>query len=275
MRPLPKGRGGRGFPQTQTGQRVSPPNRRGPAGRAAADCGRAAGREGCGGPLAPNPGRPIATPALPLLVALLGTPAPDPAPAPAGPLTVELDASQVPHLSDWGEEARGLLVEWHPRFANLLPTEGFTPPNRVRLVLEKTDEGVAATSGAVITVSSHWIEKRPEDLGLAVHELVHVVQSYPPGSEWWVTEGIADYLRWAIYEGKPQSWFARPREPQGYRRGYRDAAGFLLWLETGPSPGVVNRVNTALRRGEYSADLFTTADGRDLDGLWDEYVGRN
>ena len=36
---------------------------------------------------------------------------------------------------------------------------------------------------------------------------------------------------------------------------------------------MVNRLNTALRRGEYSAELFGTMTGRDLDALWDDYVG--
>ena len=212
--------------------------------------------------------------ALPLLAALL-LPAADPPADRSAPVVIELDISETPHLEEWGEEARGLLERWYPRLDNLLPTDGFVPPRTVRLRIKKTDEGIAETSGATITVSSHWIEKRPDDVGLAVHELVHVVQSYPPGSEFWVTEGIADYLRRAIYEGKPQSWFDRPKAPRGYRRGYQDAAGFLLWLESGPAPGVVNRLNTALRRGEYSAELFETMTGRGLDALWDEYVGRD
>ena len=40
-----------------------------------------------------------------------------------------------------------------------------------------------------------------------IHELCHVVQSYPNGNPLWVTEGIADYVRWAIYEKKPHQWF--------------------------------------------------------------------
>lgn len=198
---------------------------------------------------------------------------------PAGParggqapaLTVELDTSEVPDLRAWGEKARDLMVEWYPRFVNLIPTQGFTPPNKVALVLRKSDKGIGGTSGGRIEVSSHWIEKHPDDIGLVVHELVHVIQSYPSPDPGWVTEGVADYLRWAIYEAKPLAWFHVPQEAKGYRRSYQVAAGFLLWLESGPAPGIVNKLNTAMRKRAYSDDLFKKESGRSLDELWEDY----
>ena len=185
---------------------------------------------------------------------------------------VKLDASEVPHLKKWGEDAKASLVRWHPRIRNLLPTKGVKPPRTITLKLRKSDKGVGATSGTTITVSSHWIEKHPDDFGMVIHELVHVIQSYPSGRPWWVTEGIADYLRWGIYEGRDQTWFPRPREKQGYKKGYRVAAGFLLWLESDVAPGIVKKLNTAMRNGIYSAELFHTETGKSLDDLWDTYV---
>jgi hypothetical protein len=189
-------------------------------------------------------------------------------------LEVELDTSQVadkPALVQWGEDAKALMEEWHPRLVNLLQTPGFEPLYEVRLVIRDSDEGIAFAQGNHIVVSSHWIEAHPEDIGLVVHELVHVVQHYRRPVPGWVTEGIADYLRWAIYEGKPQRWFRRPNEPRAYRQGYRTAAGFFLWLEADQAPGIVARLNSAARRGEYDDDLFETATGKTLDTLWDEY----
>lgn len=192
----------------------------------------------------------------------------------AAELNVEVDSSETPDLAKWASDSGDLIREWHPRIANLLPSPEFTAPTQVRLVMRKTDEGVAATSGNVINVSSHWIEKHPEDIGLVVHELVHVVQSYPPrGGPFWVTEGIADYIRYAIYEGKPLSQFPVERRPRGYERGYGIAGGFLLWLETGPAPGIVNRLNTACRQRKYNDEIFTEATGRSLEELWNEYAG--
>ncbi len=184
---------------------------------------------------------------------------------------VKLDTSQVPELADWGQRARDLMVEWHPRMSNLIGSKGFTPPREMELVLEKSDEGIAGTAGNRIVVASHWIEKRPEDIGLVVHELVHIIQGYPRSNPGWVTEGIADYLRWAIYEGKPQGWFPRSAKAKGYRDSYQVTAGFFLWLESDQAPGIVRRLNAAMRSGTYEDALFEKAAGKPLDELWKEY----
>jgi hypothetical protein len=185
---------------------------------------------------------------------------------------VELDVSQVPELRPWGENARKTLLEWYPRICNLLPTKGFVVSREVHLRIRKSDKGVAGTAGNKIVVSSHWIEKHPEDIGVAVHELVHVVQAYSNADPGWVTEGIADYIRWAIYEGKPQSWFPISDKRRGYRDGYQVAAGFLLWLESDFAPGIVKKLNTRMRQGKYEDRLFEKVAGIKLDELWKGYV---
>ena len=187
-------------------------------------------------------------------------------------LVVQLDTTEVPELRSWGEAAQDLLLEWHPRIANLLPSKGFDAPKRIELRLRKSDKGIGGTSGHRIGVSSHWIEKHPDDLGMVIHELVHVIQAYPDPNPGWVTEGIADYLRWAIYEGKPQAWFPAGRHEQGYQAGYRVAAGFFLWLETDVAPGIVKRLNTSMRNRAFDTMIFTDATGKSLDGLWADYV---
>lgn len=154
-------------------------------------------------------------------------------------------------------------------------SSGARPPESIALKIEKTDKGIAATAGARIVVSSHWIDKHPDDIGLVLHELVHVIQAYPPGGPGWVTEGVADYVRWGIFEGKELSWFPRPEVPQGYRRSYQVAGGFLLWLEAGKAPGIVRHLNAAMRRGQYSDDIFRKATSQSLDELWNEYVAEN
>lgn len=185
---------------------------------------------------------------------------------------VELDVTQVPAHSDWGAQAKQLIEEWTPRIHNLLLSKDARRPDSISLKIEKSDKGVAATSGAKIVVSSHWIDKHPDDIGLVVHELVHVIQAYPPGGPGWITEGVADYIRWALYEGKDLSWFPRPEGPQGYRRSYQVAAGFLLWLEADKAPGIVRQLNAAMRQGQYTEELFQKATSQPLDDLWTEYV---
>ena len=189
-------------------------------------------------------------------------------------VVVDLQTAEVPHLKPWGDQSKVLIDQWYPRIRNLLPANGQKPPQRITLRLRKSDEGIGETSGTTITVYSHWIEKHPEDLGLVLHELVHVIQAYPSGHPWWVTEGIADYLRWGIYEGKDQAWFPRPSEKQGYKKGYQVAAGFLMWLENEISPGIVKKLNAAMRSGTYSDDLFQKVTKLSLDQLWDQYVAQ-
>lgn len=188
-------------------------------------------------------------------------------------VNVVLNTSEVPHLAQWGQSAKSLIVRWHPRLGNLLANPKAKLPQTVHLKIAKSEQGVGGTSGTKITISSHWIEKHPDDLGLVLHELVHVIQAYPKGDPWWITEGIADYLRWAIYEGKQQTWFPRPKEKHGYRKGYRVAAGFFLWLEADAAPGIVKKLNSLMKKGEYSPEIFKKETGRTLDQLWEAYVG--
>jgi len=194
-------------------------------------------------------------------------------PAAAADFEITVHSDETPHLKEWAEDSKKLLIEWKPRLVNLLSSPGFEAPKSAEIIMRKTDEGVAGTADGKIYVSSHWIEKHPEDIGLMVHELVHVVQDYPNGAEFWICEGIADYIRWAIYEGKEQDWFQRPKEEGGYKQGYRVAGGFLLWIESNDGPGIVSKLNRALREGNYKPELFEEATGRTLDELWAAYTG--
>ena len=190
----------------------------------------------------------------------------------ADEVTIHLDASEVPEQQVWAEEGQRILAAWHPRIVNLLSSGDFTAPTTLSLELKRSEKGIAASSGTKIVVFSNWIEKRPEDFGLLVHELVHVIQRYPRKEPEWVTEGIADYIRWAIYEGMGQTGFHVPQAPDGYKEGYQAAAGFLLWLETHDAPGIVRRLNTAMRSSSYTDAVFADMTGRDLGTLWTEYV---
>lgn len=185
---------------------------------------------------------------------------------------VTADWSAKPELEPWMRKAAALATEWHPRLENLLADGSGPAPNKIRLVLKDDPNGVAYASGGTITIMSGWIQKQPDDFGLVVHEVVHVVQNYRGRSEFWVLEGIADYLRWAIYEGKPQHWFPVNRKPDGYRSGYQVAGGFLLWLESNKSPGIVRRLNTALRQRKYQPALFEEWTGSSVDALYAEYL---
>lgn len=189
---------------------------------------------------------------------------PDPA------VKVGIDTSEVPELAPWAEKAKALVEEWHPILSRMLASEGFTPPSEVTLTFKKDMRGVAFASGNRITIAGDWIKAHPDDYGMVVHELSHVIQSYPPSKAGWLVEGIADYLRFRHYEPQVKLSIADP-EKASYRDSYRTAAQFLAWLE-GEHPGTVGKLNAALRRGEYEDELFREAAGKDLDALWAEFV---
>ncbi len=188
----------------------------------------------------------------------------------AEPVKIAVDVSQVPELKEWAEKAKVLCEEWYPRTSDFLATPGFTPPGEFKIIFEKDKKGVADTSGAVIRVAADWVKKNPGDWGMIVHEMVHVVQSYPGGCPGWVTEGVADYVRYFQYEKKAVS----PKERRGksYKESYRTAASFLAWVTEKHDKEIVKKLNAAGRAGKYKDDLFKDAAGKDLDALWKDYL---
>ncbi|MEN6308044.1 MAG: basic secretory protein-like protein [Anaerohalosphaeraceae bacterium] len=190
-------------------------------------------------------------------------------------VTVTLDVEEIKDdakLVAWANQAKELVEQWHPRAVNLIPTKDFESPSEIKLVFRKGDKGIAWTSGTQITVMSDWIDKHPDDIGLVFHEMIHVIQQYKRGVPGWVVEGIADYLRWALYEGKPQNWFPLSNKANGYRDSYQVTGGFFLWLETERCPGIVNKLNTAARKGEYKDSIFTDETSASLESLWADYM---
>jgi acetyl esterase/lipase len=188
-----------------------------------------------------------------------------------GRVKVTLDTSEVPGLAPWAAEAGRLVRDWHPIVAELLKSDGFTPPAEVRLVFKKDMRGVAETSGDTITIAARWIEQHPDDYGMVIHELSHVIQSYPPSRAGWLVEGIADYVRCFRYEPEAKRPPIDPRRAS-YRDGYKTTAGFLAWIEKHYDKQIVSKLNRALRRSEYRRELFEESTGKGLDELWSEFV---
>jgi hypothetical protein len=187
-------------------------------------------------------------------------------------VNVTVDTSEVPELEPWAMEAKALVEEWHPKLCNLLNSEGFTPPADVSLVFKKDYNGVAATSGRRITIAADWVKKHPEDKGMVIHELCHVIQAYGRGpKEGWLVEGIADYVRFFKYEPQTRVTIRNP-EKASYRDSYRTAAKFLDWAQRSYDPDLVATLNAALRTGKYRRTLFEEMTKKDLDELWKEFI---
>ncbi len=106
---------------------------------------------------------------------------------------------------------------------------------------------------------------------MVVHELTHVVQDYKGGGEFWLTEGIADYVRYERYEPGKQKWKLDP-EKSSYKQGYGIAGAFLAWLEKHKNPEIIRKLNAASRDRSYKREMFVQLCGADVDALWKEFL---
>jgi len=184
---------------------------------------------------------------------------------------VTVDVSEVPELKEWGDKAKELIQLWHPKIVQALKSDGFTPPSAVRVVFKKDMDGVAYTSGKTITIAASWIKKHPDDYGMVVHELTHVVQSYrrPGRGNGWLVEGIADYVRFFQYEpGKLGPIDARRAHYDG---SYRVTAAFLSYVTEKHDKEIVRKLNATLRAGTYKDGLFKEYTGKTVQELDEEW----
>ena len=186
--------------------------------------------------------------------------------------TALVDTQDAPDLKAWGEKAGRLCVDWFPKIAALLPSDGFVSPTMVTLYFDPKMKGVAHAVRDRITISADFVRAHSDDFGMVIHELTHVVQSYPAGGPGWLVEGIADYIRIIHFEpGAPRPKLTRLAS---YKDAYKTAAMFLEWIEVKHKPGLVKELNAILRQGTYRDECWTELTGRSVDDLWSDFVGQ-
>lgn len=208
-------------------------------------------------------------------------------PLPCPPVVV--DVSDSPESKLWADRAKALVEAWFGKVTELLATsakdpvtgkesgKAFVPPKEIRLVFKKKIDVPAYASGGSITINGSWIAQRPDDLGMVIHELVHVVQQYPnsrtkPG---WLVEGIADYIRWWRYEPELHAGTGRTKidpEKSKYTDAYRTTAMWLAWCSRKYDMRLVPALDKALREGQDPMPRFTELTGKSADELWKEFV---
>ena len=187
-----------------------------------------------------------------------------------GQYKISIDTSETPDMSKWAAETLApVLCEWYPRIVSTLNSQGFKAPKRVNIVFRKNMEGVAETSGTKIVCSAEWFRSNlgGEAPGGIIHEVVHVTQHYgwisSRRTPLWLTEGIADYIRWYQYEPQSQGCtIDKNRISQvHYNDSYRVTANFLDWVIRKYDRDLIQKLNAANRNGKYS------------EGLWKQYTG--
>lgn len=210
--------------------------------------------------------------------------------APIDPPQFVLDVSDSPDSEEWGKAAIGVAESWFTHVAQLMATDGrdpltgeqvterWQPPQEIRIVLKPDIGAPAYASGNTITIDSNWVASRPDDLGIVIHEMVHVIQAYP-GSDhkpWWLVEGIADYIRWWRYEPELHTGTGRTRinpERDNYDNGYRITGMWLAWCSRKYDMRLVPALDLAMRRREDPVPLFEQITGKSPEQLWEEFLG--
>lgn len=201
-----------------------------------------------------------------------------------------IDTTESPKLTQWAEQELAPVVkQWYPKIVELLSSDGFTPPKSFDITFSPGMRGVAATGGTNIRCGERWFlgNLDGEAKGAVVHELVHVVQQYKwtrrnepngPQTPGWLVEGIADYIRWCIYEPQSHGADISPQRLAAVRfdDSYRVSANFLNWVSEHYDEKLVARLNAALREGRYRDSMWTELTGKPVEALskeWKASVG--
>lgn len=174
-------------------------------------------------------------------------------------------------VAPFEKEAQRLAKTWYPKIRTLLGVRSSAPQQKFEIVFDYEKDGVAYASGDRITVMARWVQAHPDDIGLVVHELTHVVQAYPPGGPGWLVEGIADHVRWFCYE--PANRRPRPNPNTArYDASYQTSAAFLDWVVRTYDRNIIRKLDAALKEGKYSPEIFRRSTGKSLDELGARWV---
>jgi hypothetical protein len=164
-------------------------------------------------------------------------------------------------------------------FFNVYPKEAarFNPAtlNKVTFIIDPGYKGVAATGRGVARYSPKWLNDHPEDIDVVTHEVMHVVQAYPRGAgPGWLTEGIADYVRYKFGVNNEAGKWTMPNydTSHNYTRSYRITARFLAWLENNVRPSIVNELDSSMRTKTYTPEIWKQLTNKSLDELWHDYA---
>lgn len=144
----------------------------------------------------------------------------------------------------------------------------------VTITIDTAYEGVAYAHDGKVTIAQSWLIKNPGDIDVVTHEVMHIVQAYPPRSgPGWLVEGIADYVRYKYGVDNEGAGWSLPalQEDHHYTNSYRIAARFLDWVEREKKKGTVKKLDKALRTLTYSDETWKQLTGQSLDELWNAY----
>ena len=180
--------------------------------------------------------------------------------------TFVFEGGDYPAKLEWAQrELKGVLDEWAPKVETLLDGSADSARREVVLRLSKAPQ-IAHTvyPEKRIELNMDWAERTPGEVaGACVHEYAHVVQSSVNAPSW-LTEGIADWVRWCNFEGEKgregayELAKARPKHDDSYRI----TAAFLDSLVQIYGRDFIVKLNRACREGTYSEKTWVELTGK-------------
>jgi len=186
-----------------------------------------------------------------------------------------IDTTQAPpELDAWAREKLVPAVKkWYPKIVRFLPSKGYSAPKDVSITFKKHD-WQATTYGSRIVCNTDWFLQynKNDCIGVIIHELVHVVQSF--GRNWdkyvplWLSEGIADYVRSMCMPYPDKVWDAQRLRYDG---SYKMSANFLRWVAGAYDKDIVPKLTAAGRQHNYSDKLWKQYTGHTIQELNDEW----
>lgn len=185
------------------------------------------------------------------------------------------DTSAAPELGEWMMTKMAPVVrKWYPKLVKMFPSEGWKAPKKLTFKFKDGLGSPAVTCGDVVTFDRKWIRENPKDVGCGIHELFHVVQNGYPKGPFYLQEGIADYVRWYLFEPEAHGCDMKlSSDDVRYDGAYRVSANFLNFVES-KYPGIVRELNALCRTGKFDGSTFwekRTGKGvKELEREWKE-----
>ncbi|HEY3414174.1 MAG TPA: basic secretory protein-like protein [Armatimonadota bacterium] len=183
---------------------------------------------------------------------------------------ITLDTTGAPDLAGFAGRAKAICEAYYPFISAYLHSDGVTPPSKFTQTYREMS-GVAYTSGDGCFFSAAYFRSHPDDYGAVVHEMTHVIQNYHGNNPGWLVEAVDDYIRFYRYEPMSKALHFTadrvPNDPQAYQIG----AQFLDWAQAKYDKNLVPELNTAMRAGTYSDDIWKQKTNKAIADLWAEW----
>lgn len=180
--------------------------------------------------------------------------------------------------ADFSEETNQKLIQtFFKVYPELVKAYNKKSPETVTFIIDPEYDGVAATSNDQVVFSVKYMTSHPNDIDVVTHEVMHIVQAYgeESGMPGWLTEGIADYVRYAYGVDNAGSGWKLPEfsNNQNFQNSYRITARFLAWMEKSGYKGIVKKLDQAGRDKTYeNGAIWKKLTGKSIDELWADYA---